>query len=98
MGGQRKAENVSGFKPMKEEEIRELLKDQVDVLTPLIKEEEAFLRSKGCPKCGRMGAQSLINTRRPFVSNNPLPCKLLQCLACDTEFDPYTGIITRVGG
>lgn len=66
-----------------------------DVLTPIAKKEEVFFRHSACPKCGSTSVRPLTNPLRPFVPGNPLPNKLLQCLQCETEFDPYSGLITR---
>ena len=83
------------FKPLKESEIRELLKGQQNVLTPLIDKEEAFFRASRCPVCGAGGAQPFVDPARPFVVGNPLPNRLLRCNSCQTEFNAYTGLITR---
>ena len=85
---------MNGFKPMKEKEIRRLLKNQVDVLAPLVKQEEAFLRSRPCPECKKFGATPFVDPKRPFVPGEPLTKKLLRC-HCGTEYDPITGIILK---
>lgn len=86
---------VSGFKPLKEEEIWKLLEGQVDVLTPLAKQEEAMMKARPCPSCGSYGTRPFVSPTRPFVPGNPLPNKLLRCDSCETEFNPYTGFITK---
>jgi hypothetical protein len=90
--------------PLTQDEIRALLEEKnekgelihQDVLTPAIQKEDTFFRHSVCPKCGGASVRPFIDPHRPFVPGNPLPNKLLQCLQCETEFNPYTGLITRV--
>lgn len=65
-----------------------------DVLTPLIKKEEELFRSSPCPKCGSAATSAVLNTRKPFSPESPLPNKILRCVICSTEYDPRTGLIT----
>jgi hypothetical protein len=83
------------FKPLKESEIRKLLKGHQDVLTPMAIKEEAFFRASRCPACGSGGCVPFVEASRPFVPGNPLPNRFLQCPSCQVEFNPYTGLITR---
>ena len=86
---------MSQFKPLSEKRIRELLEGQEDLLTPLVKKEEAFFRSRSCPLC-HGAAVPFVDEKRPFVPNNPLPNRRLRCSSCGAEFDPYSGLVTRV--
>ena len=83
------------FKPLTEEEIWKLLEGHKDILTPLAKKEEAFLRASFCPLCKATAPVPFVDPLRPFVSGNPLPNKLLRCITCEAEFSPYTGLITK---
>lgn len=67
-----------------------------DVLTPLQEKEAVFFRHSTCPRCQKYGSEPFVNPRAPFSPGNPLPNKLLRCLSCGTEFDPYTRLITKV--
>ncbi len=67
-----------------------------DVLTPEILKEDAFFRARSCPSCFGSATRSFVDPKRPFVPGNPLSNKLLQCLQCEAEFNPYTGLITRM--
>jgi len=77
--------------------VKELLKDQVDVLTPLVKKEEIFLYNQPCIECGERDIELFINPTKPFSQGSPLPNRLVRCLTCQTEFDPNSGIITKAG-
>lgn len=83
-------------KQLSQDDIWKLLEGQEDVLTPLVKKEEAFFRNKACPACDGASHLPFVNPRRPFTQGSPLPNKLLKCLHCETEFDPITGLITSV--
>lgn len=93
---------MPSFKEMDPERIREIIdatsaegaKLYPDVLTPLVEKEEALFKSSSCPKCGAMAPVPTLNTRRPFTPSSPLPNKVLRCVACGTEFDPHTRLIT----
>ena len=90
------------FKEMDPDEIRAILdatgpdkqKLHQDVLTPLFEKENAVFSAASCPKCGTSGASPILDPHRPFVSSSPLPRRILKCVACQTEFDPRTGLIT----
>lgn len=66
-----------------------------DMLAPMVAKEEAVFRNSSCPKCGARSVEAFVDPRRPFVPGNPLPHKNLRCRACQTEYDPYSGLITR---
>lgn len=93
---------MHSFKKMDPQQIREILdardergeKLYPDVLSPLVQQEEELFRNSPCPKCGASSTAPTLNARRPFVSGSPLPNKILRCVACSTEFDPRTGLIT----
>lgn len=92
---------MHSFKELSLEEIRAILDSKdtegnpiyVDVLTPLMNKEEDLFRASSCPKCKSAGTP-ILDSHRPFTQGSPLPNKLLRCLACSTEFDPRTGLIT----
>lgn len=81
-------------KQLTQDEIWKLLEGQEDVLTPLAKKEQAFFKNCSCPNCGAQATTQLVNASRPFSPGSPLPNSLLRCLHCQTEFDPYTKLIT----
>lgn len=81
-------------KPLTQDEIWKLLEGQEDVLTPLVKKEQAFFRNCACPACGSFSHSQFVNPRRPFAPGSPLPNTLLKCLDCQTEFDPNSNLIT----
>jgi hypothetical protein len=88
---------LSTKKPqLSQDEIWKLLEGHKDVLTPLAATEEAFFKRQSCPGCGSDGLKSRVNTHRFFSPGAALPNKLLFCERCETEFDPYTKMITRV--
>jgi hypothetical protein len=67
-----------------------------DILTPLATKEQAVFRHSPCPGCGGTGHEPFVDPNRPFIQGNLLPNKRLRCSACRTEFDPFSGLITRV--
>jgi hypothetical protein len=81
-------------KPLSQDEIWKLLEGQEDILTPLVKKEQAFFRNCPCPSCGEYSHSQLVNARRPFSEGSPLPNIVLKCLHCRTEFDPNTRLVT----
>ena len=92
------------FKPMDPEQIRAILEEKdasgakvhQDILTPLIEKEDAVFRRASCPNCRGLSCEAFVDTARPFISGSPLPRRLLRCVECSTEFDPYTGLVTKV--
>ena len=66
-----------------------------NLLAPLVSKEEAFFRMAACPKCGAQAHEAFVDTRRPFIPGHALPHRYLRCLSCRSEFDPYSGLITR---
>lgn len=95
-------ESIETTMALTQDEIRALLEERnekgelkhQDVLTPAVLRESAFFKSCVCPSCGA-AARAILDVKRPFVPGNPLPNKLLQCVQCQTEFNPYTGLITK---
>jgi len=91
------------FKPMDPEEIRRILdetdssgvKVHQDILTPLASKEETVFRYSSCPNCRGLSHEAFVDPSRPFVSGSALPHRLLRCVECKTEYDAYTGLITR---
>jgi hypothetical protein len=66
-----------------------------DVLRGQGEKEAVFFRNSSCPKCRGYNHETFVNPQRPFAPGVALPNKLLRCLSCQTEFDPYTGLVTR---
>jgi len=67
---------------MKEEDVLGLLEEVDDVLTPKTK-----LGPRRCPTCGSV---------LTFIAGERTEGKL-RCIACGTEVDPETGLITKLG-
>jgi hypothetical protein len=65
-----------------------------DLLTPLIVREQALFRNSKCPTCGGGAVEPTLHSSRPFSPGSALPNKVLRCVLCKTEFDPYTGLVT----
>jgi hypothetical protein len=87
---------MSSFKELDSEKIWELLKDQENALKPLVDKEEAFFRASSCPNCRGHNFEASIDPRAPFTPGSPLANRFLRCLTCETEFNPYTGLVMRV--
>lgn len=88
---------MTNFKELDQDEIRKLLEGQENVLTPELTREETFFRHVTCPMCRSSSHESFISSTRPFYAGSILPTKVLRCLSCSTEFDPYSGFITKAG-
>lgn len=67
-----------------------------DVIAPEVQKEQAFFRTAICPKCRKGHLETFIDPRAPFSPGLPLARRQLRCLSCRTEFDPYTGLISKV--
>ena len=87
---------MSFFKESDPERMLKLLEGHENVLAPLVAKEEAFFRSSTCPSCNGRNLEAFLHPSNPFAPGSPLPSKLLRCLQCKTEFDPYTRLVTRV--
>lgn len=85
---------MAAFTELDPELIRKAIAGHVDVLSPEIKKEEAFFRNSLCPVCGSKELSSYVNAVKPFTEGVLLPNKLMRCLTCDTEFEPYTRLVT----
>lgn len=96
------------LKPMDPELIRQLLRNEEDILTPEIKAEETLYRHTQCPLCGHGGCEKRIRPPRivigehgePVVVASPFGASLLpdgyaHCIHCGTDFNPQTGMIFR---
>lgn len=83
------------FKELDPEVVRRALEGQVDILTPMLKKEEAFFRNSACPECRSANHEPFVNAAKPFTEGVALPNRLLRCLECKTEFDPYSRLITK---
>lgn len=87
------------FKTLPAVAVRKALEGQEDVITPAVKDHEAFFKRLSCPSCGgevMPVVHPVMNretgTRSPFRSGSVLPNYLAKCKICETEFEPHTGI------
>lgn len=87
---------MSAFKELDPDVARKALEGQQDLLTPEVRKEEAFFRNSSCPNCSAQSLEATINVKKPFSPGAPLPNKILRCLMCRTEFDPYSGLVLKV--
>jgi hypothetical protein len=94
--------------PMDPQLIRELLENEEDSLSTAIKAEETLYRHTQCPVCGQSGCEKRIQPPKIVVGENgeptvvrspfgmgPLPEGYAHCIHCDTDFNPYTGMIFK---
>lgn len=84
------------FKTLSPELIKKALEGHVDILTPEVKKEEAFLRNVSCPLCQGRDLNSFVDPAHPFSDGKLLANKLMSCEKCNIEFNPYTMLITKV--
>jgi hypothetical protein len=85
------------FREMDPEIVWDLIKNQKDVLTSLVEKEDKHFKNSSCPNCASGNFEAFTNVKRPFSPGSPLPNKLLRCVYCKTEFDPFTRLITKAG-
>lgn len=86
---------MPAFKEMRPEDVMKALEGHQDVLSGEVAKEQAFFRAVPCPRCRSRSLNYSVDSRKPFTSGSPLPNKIAICLECETEFDPYTGLILR---
>lgn len=86
---------MPAFTEMDPDFIRKALEGHTDVLSDAVKKEEAFFRNSTCPACGDRELTAFVNAANPFTVGALLPNKLLRCVKCETEFDPYSRFITK---
>lgn len=76
-----------------EDDIKKLLEGHEDILTPMAKKEEDFLKRVPCVNCRSYSTRVEVNTLQPFSPGNPLVNKVIRCLQCGAGADPYTRIV-----
>jgi hypothetical protein len=86
---------TKAFREMDLEQVQKLLEGHENVIAPAIEKEQTFMKSVPCPSCRAYETEARVNPKRPFTQFSILANKLLVCLACGTEFDPFLGIIYR---
>lgn len=98
-----------GFKTMDPALIHELIKDQVDVITPAAQMETEVFKQLRCPVCGNVGAEKVVAETKvvvteedgmtvikaPFSGSSPLVQGHARCGQCQTEYAPETGVIIK---
>lgn len=83
------------FKEMDPDVVRKLVEGQENVVKPAVEKEQQFFKTSSCPNCSAYEVESRVNTKRPFIQGSILANKILVCLCCGTEFEPYTKVISR---
>ena len=74
-----------------------LLEGHEDTITPAAQERERFYKSQSCPRCHGNALEKVGDLRIMFVDGDPLARYLLGCRNCGCEFDPHSGLITKMG-
>jgi hypothetical protein len=95
------------WKPMDPNLVRQLIQDQEDIITPLVKAENERYKKLHCPICRQDGCKKRIKPPKVIITekgqqvvespfgSSPLPYGYAVCSHCDTEFDPETGVIYK---
>jgi hypothetical protein len=83
------------LKEMDQDTIRELLKGHDNLITPLANSELAVISKAACPQCGSQSFQQVVNPRNPFSTGAVTPNTIATCLACNAEFNPKSGFLTK---
>lgn len=95
---------------MDQDELLEILKDEVDILTPMVEADEEIYRDARCPRCGGecttdINVSTLFDVDPktmdiipgPRMANRIIPRKLSRCMGCTCLFDPFTGLVLEMG-
>lgn len=95
------------FKEMDPEMVRQLISDEPDVITQAAKVEQDLFDHLQCPVCGGEGTDKIVKPPKfsgegglvvaCFTPEKPLPTGTARCRTCNSEFDPYTRVIIKVG-
>ena len=96
------------LKTLDPDTIRSLIEGQPDILTEEAKKEAEFYRNVNCPMCCERGAEKRLFPPKilvgpdgpvivssPFSNGNLLPQGYAHCTHCNTDFNPYSGIIIK---
>lgn len=76
--------------------IQEALKDEKDILSSAVEEQESFYKSFHCPRC-KCDLQKEFDSRHVFSAGNIIPRALLRCPICKYLIDPHSNIILESG-
>lgn len=94
------------FKEMDQEELKAIVAEHKDILTPLVEADQAIYNDASCPRCGgkTFPENDLRHLRvsedgsEVFVAGNrPIPKKLCRCTDCGSLMDPFSGILVEMG-
>lgn len=97
------------LKTMDPDIIRDLIKGEKDIITPVAKMEAELLKYSHCPACGHQGADKVVMppkfvqgadgsleiVRTPFSPTGTTIQGHARCPACQTEYSPMTGVIIQ---
>jgi len=86
---------MAAFKEMSPDLIRTALEGHIDMLSSEVQKEETFFRNSLCPVCGSKELIPYGNAAKPFTEGAVLPNKILRCLSCQTEFEPYSRFVVK---
>lgn len=78
------------FKEMKASERKRLIKDQEDLLTPMVQAENKVYEDSRCPRCDGIPTKEL-DIQRAIRSPRIIPRYLCRCLECGCLYDPHAG-------
>lgn len=84
------------FRPLPPGLAKEMIRGHEDILTPLVKAQEARTSGGKCPRCGSV-LQSRLHPVQVFGANDLIPRKVSFCVDCGFTRDPETGIVIDVG-
>ena len=74
-----------------------LLEGYENTLDKMVQEREQFYNSQSCPYCKGQAFVKTADIRRMFSNEDPLPRFQLRCLNCTCIWDPFTGMIEKLG-
>ena len=96
MGLSEKVNLMRSLEFLDPEVTQKLLEGHQDILTKEAEDSEEFYSAQSCPRCGG-SCRKTGDGRTLFSQRGVLPQFYLQCLACNCEFDPRTGLIHVLG-
>jgi len=94
------------FKEMDQEQLKAIIEQEEDLLTPLVEADQKIYDDTSCPQCGgktfpeddlRHLRVSEDGSEVYSVNNRPIPRKLCRCADCGALVDPFSGLQLEMG-
>jgi hypothetical protein len=84
------------MKLMTEEELLKYIDNQPNLIDDEVKKRDEFFKKLNCLRCSNTKVIPILYISKLFSKTNVLPNYLAKCLACNTEWEPLTGIEIKI--